>query len=105
MVSLGQCNTTILCPAFTSHSELDADALKDAGISATNIRIAVGDENPKQLIGHFLNAARLVIDRDQPGFTDLFPGSEEVDVMVRDTYLDAHARYIQATDSLSSFLS
>ncbi|MDG1754979.1 MAG: PLP-dependent transferase [Rhodothermales bacterium] len=105
MVSLGQCNTTILCPAFTSHSELDAVALKDAGISETNIRIAVGDENPKQLIGHFLNAARLVIDPNQPGFTNAFPTSEEVDVMVRDTYLDAHSKYIQATDSLSSFIS
>ncbi|MFZ9683365.1 MAG: trans-sulfuration enzyme family protein, partial [Cephaloticoccus sp.] len=33
MVSLGQNNTVVLCPALTSHSELSADALRAAGIS------------------------------------------------------------------------
>ena len=31
-VSLGQINTTLLCPAFTSHSELDQEALLKSGI-------------------------------------------------------------------------
>lgn len=105
MVSLGQCNTTILCPAFTSHSELNAEALRESGIAPTTIRIAVGDENPKELIGHFLGAARLVIDPDYPGFSDGFMMPEEVDVMVRDTYLDVHARYIQSGKPLQAFLN
>ena len=105
MVSLGQCNTTILCPAYTSHSELDVNALAESGISQTNIRIAVGDENPKELIGHFLGAARLVIDPRSPGFSSGFMEPEQVDVLVCDTYLDIHARYIQAGRPLASFLN
>lgn len=105
MVSLGQCNTTILCPAFTSHSELSTEALRESGIAPTNIRIAVGDENPKELIGHFLGAARLVIDPAFPGFTGGFMSPEEVDMMVRDTYLDVHATYIQAGKPLEEFLN
>jgi len=104
MVSLGQCNTTILCPAFTSHSELSGDALKESGIAPTNIRIAVGDENPKELIGHFLGASRLVIDPANPGFSDHFMEPSEVDMLVRDTYLDVHATYIAAGKPLSSYL-
>ncbi|MDE2996505.1 MAG: PLP-dependent transferase [Bacteroidota bacterium] len=104
MVSLGQCNTTILCPAYTSHSELDVAVLKDSGIAPTNIRIAVGDENPKELIGHFLGASRLVIDPVADGFSDGFMSPEEVDVLVRDTYLDVHARYIQSGKPLEAFL-
>lgn len=105
MVSLGQCNTTILCPAYTSHSELNASSLKDSGIAQTNIRIAVGDENPKELIGHFLGAARLVIDPASSGFSDRFMSPEDVDRLVRDTYLDVHARYIEAGKPLRAFLS
>lgn len=104
MVSLGQCNTTILCPAYTSHSELDLSALKESGIAPTNIRIAVGDENPKELIGHFIGAARLVIEPASPGFTREFMTPEEVDMLVRDTYLDVHARYIKAGKPLQAFL-
>jgi O-acetylhomoserine (thiol)-lyase len=105
MVSLGQCNTTILCPAFTSHSELDASALSESGIAQTNIRIAVGDENPKELISHFVGAARLVIDPVTEGFSSEFMAPQDVDILVRDTYLDIHARYIQAGKPLASFLA
>ena len=51
MVSLGQSNTLVLCPALTSHSELSPAALKEAGITPTTIRISVGDESPRELIG------------------------------------------------------
>ena len=44
MVSLGQSNTLVLCPALTSHSELSPEALNEAGITPTTIRIAVGDD-------------------------------------------------------------
>lgn len=104
MVSLGQCNTTILCPAFTSHSELDAEALKNSGIAPTNIRIAVGDENPKELIGHFINASRLVIDPVVEGFSSGFMASEDVDVLVRTTYLDVHSRYVHSGKDMATYL-
>ena len=57
MVSLGQSNTLILCPALTSHSELDEQAQIDADIHLTTIRIAMGDENPRDLIRHFKSCA------------------------------------------------
>jgi uncharacterized protein (TIGR02217 family) len=41
-VSLGQPNTVVLCPAITSHSEMSEQALADAGISPTTVRVAVG---------------------------------------------------------------
>ncbi|MDA0683002.1 MAG: PLP-dependent transferase [Bacteroidetes bacterium] len=104
MVSLGQCNTTILCPAFTSHSELDAEALEESGITPTNIRIAVGDENPKELIGHFINASRLVIDPVVGDFSSGFMSSEDVDILVRDTYLDVHSRYVLAGKDMATYL-
>ena len=49
-VSLGQASTIVLCPALTSHSELSDTALEEAGITATTIRIAVGDEDPRGLL-------------------------------------------------------
>jgi hypothetical protein len=41
-------------PALTSHSELSGDALREAGISLTTIRIAVGDEDPRGLLAHLM---------------------------------------------------
>ena len=104
-VTLGQSNTTILCPALTSHSELDADALECAGIAPTTIRIAVGDENPRELIGHFVQAARLALDDDAPGFSDQFPDADAVDELSRSEYLLAHRRYIDACDPSANFMS
>lgn len=95
-VSLGQSNTLVLCPAFTSHSELDKEALKEAGISPTTIRIAVGDENPTELIGHFIQAARLIFDPVIPGFSAGFMEPEVVDRLMHDVHLEAHRRYIES---------
>jgi O-acetylhomoserine/O-acetylserine sulfhydrylase-like pyridoxal-dependent enzyme len=96
MISLGQSNTIVTCPAFTTHSELDATALDDSGIHRTTIRLAVGDEDPKDLIAHFLSAARLAIDPWMPGFSQQFMPPSEIDGLVRDTYLDAHRRHCDA---------
>jgi cystathionine beta-lyase/cystathionine gamma-synthase len=93
-VTLGQSNTVILCPAMTSHSEMDDEALADAGIARTTIRVAIGDENPKELIAHFVNAARLTIDPEAPGFSDGFLSPAETDHLVRSTYLKVHEAYI-----------
>jgi cystathionine beta-lyase/cystathionine gamma-synthase len=96
MVSLGQSNTLVLCPALTSHSELSADALREAGITSTTIRLAVGDESPRELIGDFLLAARHTIDREKPGFSAKFMHGTAVDRFVDDVYLDVHRRHAAA---------
>ena len=101
MVSLGQCNTLVLCPALTSHSELSPEALKEAGITPTTIRIAVGDESPRELIGDFLTAVRNTLDRDKPGFSQKFMAGSAVDQMVDETYVDLHRRYAAAQPRFS----
>jgi len=104
-VTLGQSNTVILCPAMTSHSEMDDEALADAGITRTTIRVAVGDENPKELISHFVNAARLAIDPASPGFSEGFLPPEETDDLVRDTYLKVHRAYIDSMPAMKEVLT
>jgi O-acetylhomoserine (thiol)-lyase len=94
MISLGQSNTIVSCPAFTTHSELDRQALERAGIQPTTIRFAIGDEDPRDLLSHFVAAARLTIDPQMPGFSSQFLQGEAVDALIRDCYLSAHARYI-----------
>ncbi len=96
MVSLGQSNTVILCPALTSHSELDAEALHAAGISPTTIRISIGDEEPRELIAGFLATARLALDPIKPGFSAQFPQGEAVDRLCDEVYLDVHSRHAAA---------
>ncbi|MFI5357480.1 MAG: trans-sulfuration enzyme family protein [Opitutales bacterium] len=96
MVSLGQSNTLVLCPALTSHSELSAGALQEAGITATTIRIAVGDEAPRELIGDFLTAVRHTLDRDKPGFSEKFLPGPAIDQLVDETYVEVHRQYAAA---------
>lgn len=95
MVSLGQSNTLVLCPALTSHSELSPAALKEAGITPTTIRIAVGDESPRELIGDFISAAR-AIDYALPGFSKRFMPSATIDAMIDEVYADVHRRHAAA---------
>lgn len=80
-VSIGQSNTIILCPALTSHSELDESAQSDAGIYLTTMRIAMGTDNIKELMAHFINTARLHIDPVMPGFSDKFMSAETIDAL------------------------
>lgn len=96
MISLGQSNTIISCPALTTHSELSEAALAESGIRPTTIRFAMGDEDPKDLIRHFIDAARLALDPLAPGFSEKFPPPTEIDQLVRACYLDAHRKYIDA---------
>ena len=95
-VSLGQMNTVALCPALTSHSELSEEALREARITPTTIRIAVGDEDPRTLIAHFIRAAELIFDPIQPGFSEKFMTMDEIDALNRKVYLDVHSRYVNA---------
>jgi hypothetical protein len=83
-VSIGQSNTIILCPALTSHSELDTDTQEKGGIYLTTMRVAMGTDNVKALIGHLINSARLHIDPVFPGFSEQFMSPEQVDNLYQD---------------------
>lgn len=102
MISLGQSNTIVACPALTTHSELDEKALREAGISPTTIRVAVGDEDPLDLILHLIGTARLTIDPVVPGFSEGFGSWAAARELVRTTYLDSHRKYIEAKTAQSS---
>lgn len=104
-VSLGQSNTVILCPALTSHSEMKPEELREAGISPTTIRIAVGDEDPRQLIAHFIRTSELIIDPVKPGFTAGFMKPVQIDELHRAIYLDTHSRWIEAQPTAAQALA
>ncbi len=103
-VSLGQSNTVVLCPALTSHSEMKPGELRDAGIAPTTIRISVGDEDPRQLIAHFIRASELIIERVKPGFTQGFMKPAQIDGLYRVTYLDIHTRWFDAQPTTAQAL-
>jgi O-acetylhomoserine (thiol)-lyase len=96
MISLGQTNTIVSCPALTTHSELGPEQLAEAGITPTTIRLAIGHEDPHDLIEHFIGTAKLTIDPLVPGFSDGFPNAEEIETLIRDRYVSAHTRYIES---------
>ncbi len=96
MISLGQTNTIVSCPALTTHSELSNDQLRAGGISPRTIRFAVGDEDPKDLLSFLTRTVQLTIDPVIPGFSDRFPSAKEVDDLVQRCYLNAHQAYIRS---------
>jgi O-acetylhomoserine/O-acetylserine sulfhydrylase-like pyridoxal-dependent enzyme len=95
MISLGQSNSIVACPALTTHSELGPNDLAQAGISPTTIRFAVGDEDPNDLIIHLVEAARLALDPACPGFSAKFAHPAPSRDLIRQSYLDAHSAYIE----------
>ena len=103
-VTLGQVNTVVLCPALTSHSELSPDALREAGISPTTIRISVGEEDPRALLAHLMRAAELALEPVAPGFLAHFPSPEEIDRLYESTYVDVHRRYAASRPGMRKLL-
>ncbi len=103
-VSLGQSNTVILCPALTSHSEMNAEELKSANIAPTTIRIAVGDEDPRQLIAHFVRAAQLVLDPAVPSFSKRFMPARAVDALYREIYQSMHKRWVESQPGMAEWM-
>ncbi len=95
MISLGQSNTIVSCPALTTHSELDSAALAAAGLSPTTIRFAVGDEEPMDLMTHFVSAARAAVDPEVPGFSSQFPTQAAMAELMREVYLQTHTDYMK----------
>jgi cystathionine beta-lyase/cystathionine gamma-synthase len=104
-VTLGQVNTVVVCPALTSHSELSTDALRESGISLTTIRIAVGDEDPRTLLAHLMQAAQLALEPECPGFTRYFGQPHEIDALYESTYVDVHRRYAASRPRMQQLLS
>ncbi len=96
MISLGQSNTIVSCPALTTHSELNAAALLDSGLTPTTVRCAVGDEDPIDLIRHFVHAARGTIDKVQPGYSEDFMNEADTRALIRKHYVQSHSAHVDA---------
>jgi O-acetylhomoserine (thiol)-lyase len=96
MISLGQSNTIVSCPGLTTHSELDEQSQREAGITPATIRLAVGDEDAADLLMHLQAAARSTIDPDVPGFSTGWMKVEDAMKMVREVYLDVHRKFIES---------
>jgi O-acetylhomoserine (thiol)-lyase len=105
MISLGQSNTIVSCPGLTTHSELDPAAQAEAGITPTTIRLAVGDEDAHDLLAHLMAAARLAIDPDVPGFSVRWMDAPSATALIRETYVDAHRRYIESKPPITARVS
>jgi len=103
MISLGQSNTIVSCPALTTHSELSDAALTEAGIHPTTIRFAVGDEDPHDLMRHFLASSRLMLDPVVPGFSARFMAAAEIDALIKQSYVAAHQAYINSKPKFETF--
>lgn len=101
MISLGQSNTIVACPGLTTHSELSVEAQHKAGIFATTIRFAVGDESPYDLIAHLRETMRYCIDPHVPGFSESFPDQQKTRELIESSYIEAHTRYIRSKSPVS----
>ena len=95
MISLGQSNTIVSCPALTTHSELNEEALAAAGLTPTTIRFSIGDEDPADLIEHLIHASKSTIDRAVEGFSAGFPSTDQIIELIRDCYVSSHTEYIE----------
>jgi O-acetylhomoserine (thiol)-lyase len=94
-VTLGQMNTVVVCPGLTSHSELSRAALAEASITPSTIRISVGDEDPRFLLAHMTEAARLAFRDSAPEIAKGFPSAEVVNALYEKIYVDVHQRWIR----------
>jgi len=103
-VSIGQNNTIILCPALTSHSELDEDNQQKGGIYLTTMRIAMGTDNVKELIAHFINSARLHIDPVIPGFSDKFLSADKIDELYMQTSMQVCQQHFASAGKVADML-
>lgn len=58
LANVGDAKSLVIHPASTTHQQMDADALEAAGVGEELIRISVGIEDPKDLIGDLAQALR-----------------------------------------------
>ena len=104
-VSIGQTNTIILCPALTSHSELSQEEQTKAQIFMTTMRIAMGTDNVKALMAHFIQAVKLHIDPAIPGFSEQFMGADEIEDLYLRTSLTVSEQHYQSSPSMHELLA
>ncbi len=83
----------------------ESRALREAGISLTTIRIAVGDEDPRGLLAHLMQAAELALEPECPGFTRHFGQPHEIDGLYESIYVDVHRRYAASRPRMQQMLS
>ena len=103
-VSIGQNNTIILCPALTSHSELSREEQKKANIELTTMRIAMGTDNVKQLIAHFMLAAKHFIEPHMPGFCDGFMDNKRIDTLYVSTSEQVCREHFSSVKSMDALM-
>lgn len=103
-VSIGQNNTIVLCPALTSHSELSTEEQKKAGIELTTMRIAMGTDDVKQLIAHFMLAARHYIEPAMPGFCDGFMSPQDIDALYTSVTTEVSQQHHNDSPAMASLL-
>ncbi|KZX62456.1 hypothetical protein A3712_22175 [Vibrio sp. HI00D65] len=77
------------------------EALYEAGIKPTTVRISVGLEDPRMCIAHIIEAAKLSIDRKHFDFSSSFPSNEHIDEIYMQTYMDVHQRFVKSLPKFS----
>ena len=68
------------------------------------MRIAMGTDNVKELIAHFINSARLHIDPVMPGFSRKFMPAEEIDKLYMKTSLKVSQQHYSSGASVKDML-
>ena len=58
LANVGDAKTLVIHPASTTHAQMDAETMKQAGLTEDMIRISVGLEDPNDLIYDFKQALR-----------------------------------------------
>ena len=104
-VSIGQTNTIVLCPALTSHSELSREEQQRAGIELTTMRIAMGTDDVKNLMAHFIMSAKIHFDPVQPGFSEQFMDADDIDALYERVHQDVYSKFAGQQPKMSAYLS
>ena len=58
LANVGDSKTLVIHPASTTHAQMDAEAMKSAGLIEDLIRLSVGIEDIEDIIGDFENGFR-----------------------------------------------
>ena len=58
LANVGDAKTLVIHPASTTHAQMDAETMKQAGLTEDMIRLSVGLEDPNDLINDFKQALR-----------------------------------------------
>ena len=69
------------------------------------MRIAMGTDNVRELIAHFINSAKLHIDPAIPGFSQQFMPAHKIDDLYLQTCLRVSKQHFASGGSISDMLS